>query len=260
MNTSLRWILSLLFIALTLTVIALNGAGYVWAGWAPALCPAGGCSCEPARPAFIVTPLNTITNLAYVLVGLLILGTAHSSADSAAGLLRRRAGYARLFGAALIALGFGSGFFHASWTLIGQWLDSLGMYLITAFMLLFALVRLRPFSGRLFGIAYAVLCAALGGLWFAAPDARRTFFMAVLAIALLLEFGYLIARRPPVQVWLLLAGLVLFFFSDQLRAWDLQAWVCRPDSWLQPHAVYHLLSACALGLLYLYYRSERVEG
>lgn len=260
MNTKLLWILALFFLALTLALIALGGAAYPWAGWAPALCGAGGCSCEPARQALIVTPLNTFTNLAYILVGLLILGTAQASAAPSAGPMRRQIGYARLFAAALIALGLGSGFFHASWTLVGQWLDSLGMYLITAFMLLFALVRLRPFSGKLFGGLYAVLCAALGGLWFAAPDARRTFFLAVLVVALLLEFGRLIAHRPLVQLWLLLAGLALFVFSDQLRAWDLQAWICRPDSWLQPHAAYHILSAGALGLLYLYYRSERVKS
>ncbi len=259
-NTKLKfpWVLVLLFVGLALAVMLLSNAPYIWTGWSGALCGSSGCSCEPARQALIVTPLNTITNLAYILVGMLILSTARSNTEPSAGLMRRQAGYARLMGVAFIALGLGSGFFHASWTLIGQWLDSLGMYLITAFMLLFALIRLRPFSGKLFGVLYAVLCAMLGALWFAAPDARRTIFMVVLIAALLLEFSLLIMRRPSIQIKLLLAGLALFIFSDRLRAWDMQDWICRPESWLQPHAIYHLLSAGALGLLYLYYQSERL--
>lgn len=258
-NPKLRWGL-LLLLVLILAAIVLYRAPYAWAGWAPALCGPNGCSCETARQAFIMTPINTITNLAYIFVGIWIVGTARSTTDRAAGLMRHRAGYARLLGAALIALGIGSGFFHASWTLAGQWLDSMGMYLITAFMLLFALVRLRPFSGKMFGALYAILCITLGGLWFAVPGARRTIFLVVLVVALLLEFGLLITRRPPIQTRLLLAGLALFFLSDRLRAWDLQAWICRPDSWLQPHALYHILSAGALGLLYLYYHSEKQVG
>jgi len=44
-------------------------------------------------------------------------------------------------------------------------------------------------------------------------------------------------------------------------AWilDLTGRVCNPSSWLQLHSLWHLGMAVAVGFIYLYYRSERME-
>ena len=34
--------------------------------------------------------------------------------------------------------------------------------------------------------------------------------------------------------------------------------LCDPESWIQGHAIWHLLCACAAGAVFLYYRSEHV--
>ena len=41
-------------------------------------------------------------------------------------------------------------------------------------------------------------------------------------------------------------------------AWilDVSRVVCAPDSWLQGHAMWHVLMAAVIGWMYLYYRSE----
>ena len=44
-------------------------------------------------------------------------------------------------------------------------------------------------------------------------------------------------------------------------AWilDVTRVVCAPDSWLQGHAMWHVLMAAVIGWMYLYYRSERAH-
>ncbi|HNT75584.1 MAG TPA: ceramidase domain-containing protein [Anaerolineae bacterium] len=256
MNRIPLWVkLALGILGVAAAMLVLSAAPDFWEGWRPALCWPD-CSCEPVRSAGVRTPLNTYTNLAYLLVAAWMWATLPRVPDAEKRWLCQRPGYAAVLAGALAFLGLGSAFFHASLTFAGQWFDTMGMYLLVSFILLYALARWRGLSGKTFGALYAGLNALLGAALFIVPAMRRQIFMGELVVALLLEIGYLVTRRPPVKVGYLIAGLAVFFFSDRLRAWDMVAWACRPESWLQLHPLYHIISAAAIGLLYLYYRSE----
>lgn len=250
------WIkLTLGIVGVAVAMLALSAAPDLWAGWRPASCWPD-CSCEPVRSAGVRTPINTYTNLAYLIVAAWMWVTLPHALDAEKRLLCQQPGYAAVLAGALAFLGLGSAFFHASLTFVGQWFDVMGMYLLVSFILLYALARWRGLSGTTFGALYVGLNAVLGVLLLVVPAMRRQIFMGELVVALGLEIGYLVTRRPQVKVGYFVAGLALFFFSDRLRAWDMAAWACRPDSWLQLHPIYHIISAIAIGLLYLYYRSE----
>jgi hypothetical protein len=248
-------------------VMALLVAGHLfyaslplnYTGCQPATCVVNGnCFCEASRSASVTQPANTLSNLFYVLAGLLALADHLRLPRAQAPLIRRR-GVALTFAAGIIIVGLGSWFYHASLTFIAQWFDLLGMYLIVSFILLYNLARLRPLPGWGFGLAYFALNLVLG-IWQAvAPELRRETFLVLLLLALGLETLILLRRKPILRVGLFFAGLGTFaagyaaWLLDYTRAW------CDPASWLQGHALWHLCGATACGLLYLYYRSEKGE-
>jgi hypothetical protein len=91
--------------------------GCPWADWARpnvAWCESNQ-NCQ-----WIVAPMNTWTNLAYIFAGYHMLRAAS----------QQKSKILRQYGLVMIALGFLSGAFHATYTQAGQWLDYVGMYLV----------------------------------------------------------------------------------------------------------------------------------
>ena len=246
----------LIFIAfITLAFLALAFVNYSWASWQPATCLPNNCFCESLRAGFIRQPINTYSNLAYILVGLLILAGA-CGGPARANLLSSHRAYQLVFGGATTTIGVGSFFYHASLTFVGQWFDWMGMYLFASFALLYTLARLRPMRGAIFALGYVVTNAMLGYLLSVNPEARRQVFTAMIYGVIALEALVLLAERPRMKTRYFVGALISLavaygiWLLDESRAW------CDPASILQGHALWHFLTAAAIGLLFLYYRSE----
>ena len=137
-------------------------ASSAWVSWRPATCLPDDCFCEGLRESLIRQPVNTWSSLAFVAVALWV----------AVRLSRRRrsekvvlaGAETGLFLGALVLIGLGSAFYHASLTFIGQVVDVSGMYLVATFILLH---RLGPRFGApplarvlVFVLANGVLMAA----------------------------------------------------------------------------------------------------
>jgi hypothetical protein len=148
-----------IFVLITLATLALRFAPDSWSGWKPATCLPNNCFCEVQRDGFIRQPSNTYSDLAYVLVGLLVLAIAQSdwTRGEHRNLMQTQRTYPILFGIAVIAIGVGSFFYHASLAFVGQWFDLMGMYLFASFALLYNYARLRPLRNTTYAIAYAVI-------------------------------------------------------------------------------------------------------
>lgn len=222
------------------------------AAWRPAVCDGGRCFCEAARPAGWAQPINTYSNLAYVLVGALILAQAGGALAASAS----RAAYARAFGWATIAIGLGSLLFHGTLTFAGQFADLLGMYLLSNLLLATNFARVRRLSANAFVGLYLALTALCAALMLVAPETRRVTFALGLAAALALEAWLLLrgrARHRP--VWLL-AGLTVFGLANWVWTLDNSGVWCDPAGLLQGHAAWHLLGALASGLAWLHYARE----
>lgn len=157
----------------------------VWDGARPATCLDTSCFCEALRGGPVRQPVNTLTSLAFTVVGGWVLGGAFG-----AGVRHRRD--ALLLGAGLLLTGEGSAFYHAGLTFTGQLFDVLGMNLVAGFMVLKAVERLRPtLSHAVAGYAaYAVGVAVV--LWLL-PGTRRGLFAVTLLLAVALE--HLAAHR-----------------------------------------------------------------
>lgn len=244
-----------IFALVALASLALAFVPYAWTGWQPATCLPNNCFCESLRKGFIRQPINTYSNLAYLLIGLLIL--AHARSDNArTNLMSSHRAYPIVFSIATMVIGVGSFFYHASLTFIGQWFDVMGMYLFASFALLYNLARLRPLRGTTFAVGYVVMNAMLGYLLIVNPFIRRQVFAAMIYGILALEVLVLLAERPRIRTRYFIGALVSLIVAYAIWMLDENRTWCDPSSILQGHAVWHWLTAASAGLLYLYYRSE----
>ena len=261
-----------------LWVLALSTALFLaaaFAGWpgAPNGCvEGGGCFCEAARPGFVRQPANTWSDLGFVLVGLAIGAHATRTRMGANARNRMRAGglYPALYAAIVVFMGPGSMYFHASLTRWGGSLDVLSMYFFITFWVVYALARGYDLSRRRFVQLYIGLNAVIAIPQIAIGHASALVFgpLAFAGFVLELLLQPLGGPRPawlpqpaPIRTRWVIAGWACFAAAFAL-------WIpsrtggplCDPDSLLQGHAAWHLLSAATTGCFYIYWCSEERTG
>ena len=192
--------------------------------------------CERLGPGLWAEPLNAVSNLAFIVAGLLLLL-----------ILRRQEPYLRrdpaiiALVALVIAIGIGSGLFH---TFAVVWAALADVIPIALFILLYMYLALRrlaqfPLWGCFLGLAIVlVLVVAMPMVFrFSVPT------YAVALAAMLGVGGFLhLARRHPAGLPILLTG-VLFAISLSIRTADLP--LCEQFP-LGIHFIWHLLNAVVL--------------
>jgi len=148
MNLRIRAISFLIFGLLisAFAMAALINVSPDWQRWKLAVCMPAQCFCETIRLGNrVLQPSNTVSSFAFVIVGVLIFGFRNAGK----GQNRLPQIYTFIFSFSLLFVGFGSAFYHASLTFTGQFFDVFGMFLVAAFMLVYALERLFDFDERL---------------------------------------------------------------------------------------------------------------
>jgi hypothetical protein len=228
----------LIFAVTALAALALTGLPSPWAGWARDGCEIANCYCERLNDNFIAQFVSTYSNLAFVLVGLLVLFAPPPAVP-----------YTRVYGSAAIAIGFGSFFYHASLTRVGEWFDLVGVYALCALLLMFNFARVRPLSSRAFTLGFLAIVAAGGVQMIVAREAQQLVFGGLIAGALVLEALIWTRGRPRAQARYLAVGMGCFAAGAAL-------WFAPCSLPIPAHALWHTLAACAAGLMFLYYRSE----
>ena len=260
-------------LALTLGLVLIsskNPAADAWSGWAE--------STELRRPVYtervqlkavIRTRANTWSNLAYVLVGFYALGLGwhdlRTMHPAHAGYLVRTPALSCLFGFACGYLGFGSGLFHASLTRLGQQLDVAAMYSPLVVFVVINLGRWMPKlimgkKGPKIPTWPLLTGLALVGCWLLYRYKWSMRSSVVLPALILLVFAFAILdrlqHRSRLTLGWVLGSAVALAVARKCWLMDAAGKFSGPDSWLQGHALWHLLTALSLAWMYLYYRSE----
>ena len=220
------------------------------------------------------TKANTWSNLAYVLVGFYCIALGihdreHASATKLNYVFDTPA-MSILMGVACCYLGIGSGLFHASLTRWGQQLDVGAMY---APLLVCIAINLGRYLPREFRVnaslqlpiwillaTSVVLVAALLYHYKWSMSSGQVLPLHILAIVAFAVMDCIPLLRGTHRITLRKRWLFIAFVSLALaiafRQLDVAGRFGTPDTFLQGHALWHLLTAASLGAMYMYYRSE----
>jgi len=264
------------FVGLWLGLIVTGGSMVVFfalgrRGWTGKLddCVEGGvdiCYCEKLQPGMVKQPSNTWSNLAFVLVGLLIMIHAGGAQAEGQNPMTTIPFYSIGFGIVIITVGLGSIFFHGSMTSWGNLLDNLAMYWFISFALLYDLFRLFNASDVGVFIVIFLFFNVFVGILRGLDEGSEKYVFPALLVSLI-GIGFLFAlgvigvagvQRSffpwfAAELGAFILALVIWWFSRTDQP------LCRPEWRIQGHAVWQVLSAVAGGFLYLNLVAEVVS-
>ncbi len=242
---------ALVTIAGAAALLAVMRILYTWDAWRPATCMPDHCFCESIRAQLIRQPSNSISGLAFLTLGVLVLGATPSGSRFSAKHI-----YPRLYATASIAIALGTIFYHASLTFVGQTADVLGMYLIATFLVLYNAARWREISSRTAAWSYVLGNVILLGGLVLVPGARRYVFAVLVLAALALELAARRKLHTRANAHLFVAAVGILLAGFFIWTLDITRRVCAPQSWLQGHALWHIAGAVSAWLVYRYYDSD----
>ena len=186
--------------------------------------------CERLRDGLLAQPANSLSSLAFVVAGMWILGRARRHVVN---------GDAIAVGLVAVAVGIGSFAFHGFADAPSHWMHD------TTLLVLLALVAVRHVGPRALSVARAAPVMGVGAGGFVLASPNSTTLVAVVLIVCVaagevvntLRHG---ARIIPRSLAVMLGvGLVA---SGLGRTGSV---LCRPESALQLHALWHVVMAVA---------------
>jgi hypothetical protein len=204
----------------------------------------GGSDCEHIGQGLLAQPANTLSSLAYVLAGLLILGRTLAGRPGA-----RMA--PAVYAVTVIGVGIGSAAFHGPMPAWGRFGHDFSIAAVLAFVIGYDVAFARGAAvnaGLAMFVAIAGACAVVLAV---SPDAGNVLDAVLVVGAVLGEIG---ASRSDTgrttadgRLWMLIAGVVAIgALLNALGRTD--APLCEPDSPMQLHALWHVLTAFVLWL------------
>ena len=255
--------------ALLLIIFLIVGFGFHWFPSTPDdTCPDGQpCFCEGYQTSdVILQPESVWSDLAFMAAGLLILLVASAPTGSPVNpMVDPKSGFPLLLGLIVIFMGPASMFFHASIKSWGGWFDSMSIMFWMIFSLCYSVMRLLRWPWWTFLIGWLVLVTVMGFVDII-PDARQFGYYIFGGIWGVLDLIVVIrviqhhaingvTRSPG---WY--AAILGTFLASMLGFWIFSGggtttW-CPTDSFFQPHAVFHILSAFVAFFSYKYFASE----
>ncbi len=251
---------------LVTAIVAVGSLGLLAAavagGWLGPDVDRGAGFCEAASGT-VRQPVNTLSNIGFVVAGLAIALRAGRPGGLGLGTLARRPGLATAYACLVVLLGPGSMAMHATESDLGGHLDVASMYLLAAFAMAYAAMRRFDRGPAFLAVTYVVVvavCELVGTYNEEIPVvgfAGNLAFGAFLALALVLERG--VARRHGVVLDLRWAWAAVGCMAVAFAVWNTAKTgspLCWPHSLYQGHGVWHLLCALAAWCLFRLYVGE----
>jgi hypothetical protein len=239
-----------------------------------------GCFCERPRPnSLIAQPANTWSNLIYNVVAIFLAWSADSEKfpnprwwHNNVNLFTREKYFMRTFCPVLSNVGYCSSSLHASFTLWSDKLDLLAIMALFIWLELFSLCKFvlmfkgwsnqgMRYASIFHGITWTIIMIPLVTLDYMGkiPDTRALLNSVgvFLLIELLIRYFYEHCKNKErmSQSWLGFVGVL--FFAAGFALLRMSTSVCYPESWFQPHALWHVLSGIAMTSLFFFLLSDR---
>lgn len=216
---------------------------------------------------FFHQSMNTYSNLAYFFFGVLVLQIAQYDANNQEktnqNQLETFPQLSALMGFCFIYLSFGSAFFHASLTYLGQRVDMNGTYSISivlvgiAFYHLLHRINFNLTTKRIWVIGLLVIIVAFIPISLLISSSK---LLPIMILLLLLSIAiHYIQFRKEKSFILAILGFILMFIAVKIRTLDVQKINCDPHSFYQGHAIWHLLTAMSSFCSYAFFRFSKIQ-
>lgn len=194
--------------------------------------------CETQQCAWIQQPANTYSNLAYLVVAVMIWRSQ------------------RTFAVPVLVLFVFSTFFHASGTVLGKFVDVAAMFVISMGLLTMALQRYYGLAKLQAHLVYWP-GLALSLVYLGVTGQGNFFFMSQVLVAVGFEVLLVRQNRDTLVPRRLFQSLGAFGIAGAMWLLDVKKILCWPDvHFFSGHALWHLFCAIALWFIYRAY-SER---
>ena len=196
--------------------------------------PLGAADCEHIRAGRIGQPANA-TSAAWLTVAGAWIGWRHRHHD-----------HAVLVGAVVAAAGVGSVAYHGPGGRLSGWAHDATIAAMLGVISLEDIIEVRPDLAPIATPVYAVATAAVGLVLAARPDTIRAVSALLAGSALVAEVSARRrarggAGRAHRLAEGLMAGALIAYLAGRTGAPT-----CRPDSWIQPHGLWHTLRGAAM--------------
>lgn len=166
-----------------------------------------------------------------------------------------------LMGICFIYLCFGSAFFHASLTYIGQRVDMNGTYAVSITLLsigIYHILHKIHFSRKLRFIWISALVLIITAFLKIALLVSSSVLLPVMILLLTLMnlINYFQFRKERF-ISIAVLSLVLIIIAIKIRTRDVQKIDCHPHSFYQSHALWHFLTALSSFCSYAFFRFSK---
>jgi hypothetical protein len=211
---------------------------------------------------FFHQPMNTYSNLSYFFFGVLIIQIAQEDyKNQKKKSLNRMEQFpllSALMGFYFIYLSFGSAFFHASLTYIGQRVDMNGTYGVSITLLsigiyhIFYKIHLSDNAKYFWVGSLALFILAFFKIALLVSSSILLPAM-ILSLTLLNLISYIQFKKER-SILLAILSFALIIIAIQIRTLDVQKVGCDPYSLYQGHALWHFLTALSSFCSYAFFR------
>lgn len=216
---------------------------------------------------FFRQTMNSYSNLSYFFLGCIVVQLAlfdfRNKDDNQKNILQRFPMLSMLFGLCMIYLCFGSTFFHASMTWVGQRADMNGAYGIAILLIAIGIYRRFPqlfdttITRKLFVLTIITLI-----IFFLQVHVWVPIYILIPALLIVLititAINYSKLKSHTNRDLLYLS--ILFTVAAALfRTLDVMKIACNPTSIYQGHVLWHFFIGMAAFFLYWFYRSEQIS-
>lgn len=190
--------------------------------------------CERVRDTVLAQPVNALSSLAYVAAGAWVLGRGGGTRRS------------QVFAALLAAAGLGSVAYHGTGGALSRWFHDTGFLWVLVFLAAHDRVPVGSWDrARRNG---AMAGGVVVGLAVVLPAATDVAAGALAVVAAVVEARAWRSRAAAARRRLVAAGSVLALAGAVYLVSRTGAPLCDPESVVQGHGVWHLLTATAFAL------------
>lgn len=211
----------------------------------------GGSDCETIGSGVFAQPINTVSSLAYSVIGVFLLGWAFAVSG-------RERTYRLVFGVLMVSTGIGSVLFHGPQTGGSQFAHDITFLLTLWFLGIanladrFAWASTRRWTVTAFGAG--VVAAAL------LLSPAITNVVMVLGVVLLVVSDVLLRRAGrALSTWFVVSFIAIALAVAMFLLGRTGSPFCDPDALFQGHALWHLLGAASLGSYFVGTSYARLE-